>query len=302
MNRKVLVTGATGFIGRHSLPALRALDFEVHATFLENRAFLDSDIQWHQADLLDESKTKVLLDKIRPTHLLHFAWYAVPKLYWTSQENVRWLRASVKLLECFALSGGQRVVMAGTCAEYDWSDGLCSEKTTKLLPKSLYGSCKNILQNRLANFDAQGNLSTAWGRIFFVFGEDEPSDKLVSATINRLQNGERVSFSTGTQIRDFLHVADVGEAFAALLNSEVTGPVNIASGKETEVREIIRGIAKLLQKEDLLECGEPPTSVDYPPLLVAETQILNNNVGWHAAKGFTERLEQVVRSKVDLNK
>jgi nucleoside-diphosphate-sugar epimerase len=297
MKKRVLVTGATGFIGRHCLPALKAKEFEIHATFRENQPSFDEEIHWHQADLLNDSQTKLLLETLCPTHLLHFAWYAEPKLYWTSPENLRWLEASVNLLRYFAGNGGKRVVMAGTCAEYDWSDGICAEYTTMLAPKNLYGSCKNMLHTTLTNFAKQSNLSEAWGRIFFVFGEDEPSEKLISATINRLQNGEKVLLLSETQIRDFLHVADVGEAFVALLESEVSGAVNIASGKEIEVRDIIKNIAKILQKEDLLEFGEPQNAVDYPPQLVAETRILNHEVGWQPAKSFDERLKQLISIK-----
>ncbi len=298
MERRVLVTGATGFIGRHSLPALKAKGFEIHAAFIGEQPNFTPEIHWHEADLLDDLQAKLLLEKVSPTHLLHFAWYAEPKLYWTSPENLRWLEASVNLLRYFAGNGGKRVVMAGTCAEYDWTDGVCDEYKTMLAPKNLYGSCKNILQTTLGNFAKQSDLNAAWGRIFFVFGEDEPKEKLISATIHRLQNNEKVLLSPEPQIRDFLHVADVGEAFVALLDSDVSGAVNIASGKGIEVREIIKSIAKHLKKEDLLEFGESQNTVDYPPLLVAETRILNIEVDWQASKSFEERLQQVIKAKV----
>ena len=58
---------------------------------------------------------------IRPEVLIHLAWYAEHGKYWTSPENVRWVEASLALLRGFAAAGGRRVVMAGTCAEYEWS-------------------------------------------------------------------------------------------------------------------------------------------------------------------------------------
>src|SRR5262249_16760441 len=122
---KVVVTGASGFIGRHSLPALVARGHEVHA--MARRALQLPRLPAHVCDLLDPHATAALIARVRPTHLLHFAWYAVPGKYWTAPENLDWVAATLHLLRGFAASGGQRVVMAGTCAEYDWSHPTLSE-------------------------------------------------------------------------------------------------------------------------------------------------------------------------------
>ncbi len=80
------------------------------------------------ADLLDGRETEAVLSRVQPTHLLHFAWYTVPGRYWTAPDNLRWTEASLRLLRAFEAHGGRRVVMAGTCAEYDWRYGYCSER------------------------------------------------------------------------------------------------------------------------------------------------------------------------------
>ncbi|HEY4970722.1 MAG TPA: NAD-dependent epimerase/dehydratase family protein, partial [Steroidobacteraceae bacterium] len=123
--KRVLVSGAGGFIGRWSVPALLGLGYEVHAV-LSGNASRDSPKQLegakiHFADLLNESNVDALMSETRPTHLLHFAWIATPGLYWQSAENFRWAAASERLLRCFGARGGRRVLMAGSCAEYDWS-------------------------------------------------------------------------------------------------------------------------------------------------------------------------------------
>ena len=58
---------------------------------------------------------------LRPSHLLHFAWYVTPGKFWTSPENIDWLQASLDLVTSFLDCGGERSVIAGTCAEYDWT-------------------------------------------------------------------------------------------------------------------------------------------------------------------------------------
>ena len=193
-------------------------------------------VHWHDVDLLDTQKTNELIATIHPTHLLHFAWYAKPGEYWDSTENVRWLEGSLHLLRVFQKAGGARVVMAGTCAEYDWKFGYCSEYVTPLAPSSLYGTCKNAMQHLLKDFSRETNLSSAWGRIFFLYGPHENPNRLVSSVILNLIHNKMAPCSHGNQIRDFLHVKDVASAFVSLLMSNVDGPVNIASGKPIAIK------------------------------------------------------------------
>ncbi len=119
-SKRVLVTGAAGFVGGHSLPFLMANGFEVHAVDICIPKEKFPGLHWHQVDLLDQKSCLELLETIRPTHLLHFAWYAKHGEYWNSLENLRWVEGSLHLLRAFYDKGGERVVMAGTCAEYGW--------------------------------------------------------------------------------------------------------------------------------------------------------------------------------------
>ena len=204
--KRILVTGARGFIGRHCLPLLVARGYEVHAVSSQRITANASDVYWYQADLLDPSQVLALVTKVRAGHLLHLAWYTVPGKYWTSPKNLRWVQASVSLLQEFVAHGGQRVVMAGSCAEYDWRYGYCSEAVTPLAPRTLYGTCKHSLQLVLSAFAKQTGLSAAWGRIFFLFGPYEHPDRLVAFVIRSLLKGEAARCSHGNQIRDFLYV------------------------------------------------------------------------------------------------
>jgi nucleoside-diphosphate-sugar epimerase len=295
--KRVLLTGATGFIGRHSLPRLLERGFEVHA--VSSGAARDEDetppgLHWHRADLLAGDSIPGLLADVGPTHLLHFAWDVTPGKFWSSTDNLRWVQASLHLLQSFARAGGRRVVMAGTCAEYDWRDGYCSETKTPLAPRSLYGACKHSLQLMGSALAGQLGLSMAWGRIFFLYGPHEPPQKLVSHVIRGLLKGERVACTEGRQLRDFLYVEDVAAAFVALLDGEIKGPVNIASGKPIAVREVISRIAEHLGGTDLVAFGELPASADEPPLLVGETARLREEVGYRPRFGLDEGLARTI--------
>lgn len=294
MTERVLITGATGFIGRHCLPALLERGYEVHAVGFNTPGGVLPGIQWHRANLLDVNQVSGLLHNLRPTHLMHFAWYATPGRYWTAVENLSWLQASLALAQAFAQNGGQRLVGAGTCAEYDWRFGYCSEAMTPLMPATLYGICKNALQNVLDVFAKQAGLSAAWGRIFFVYGPYERPQRLVPSVINSLIKGEVARCSHGQQFRDFLHVADVAEAFVTLLESDVNGPVNIASGHPIALKDMISEIAARLGRPDLIHWGVVPTAPDEPPLLMADTRRLMGEVGWGPQHDLDNGLTQTI--------
>jgi nucleoside-diphosphate-sugar epimerase len=302
--RRVLVSGAGGFIGRWSVPELRRLGYEVHAVLSGNAGrevpeqLLGAKI--HVADLLDESRVDELLREAKPTHLLHFAWIATPGLYWDSAENFRWVSASEHLLRSFGAHGGRRIVMAGSCAEYDWSRAdICDEETSPLANESAaalspYAECKIALQRTLAEFGRRDHLSTAWGRIFFQFGPHEHPDRLVPSVICNLLMNREALCSQGSQVRSFLYVADVGAAFAALLDSELEGPVNIGSGEGIALADFINRLARLIGRPDLVRLGARPTPAREPALLLPKVHRLRDELRWRPRLTLNEGLNDTI--------
>ena len=292
--KKVLVTGATGFIGRHCLDLLADQGFEIHAVHLGGPISATSGVVWHECDLLAADRSAALMAKIKPTHMLHFAWYAVPNKYLTSIENIRWLQASLDLLINFEKHGGSRAVLAGTCAEYDWNYEYCSEETTPLRPQTLYGACKNSLQQVLSQFSRQTGISSAWGRIFFLYGSHEHPGRLVPYVICSLLQDKPAHCTHGNYVRDFLHVQDVASAFVALLESAITGPVNIASGSPVALEAVVNTIADKLDKRELVRFGQRPSESTEPGSLTAEVKRLNNEVGWTPTYDLDQGLAQTI--------
>jgi nucleoside-diphosphate-sugar epimerase len=276
---RVLVTGATGFVGRHTLAALAKRGFEVHAV-ARSVGYDEAQVVWHEADLLEAGPAEALLRAVKPSHLVHFAWFAKPGEFWSSAQNERWLDASTRMLHAFAESGGARAVIAGTCAEYSWSSGVCVEGKTPLVPATLYGRSKDALRRRAEEIAGASGIEVAWGRIFFLYGPHEHSQRLVPSVTRSLLRGEQAACTEGEQIRDFMHVEDVGEAFAALLDSDVRGAVNIASGSGTRVRDLVELIGRIIGRPDLLRFGAIAASPDDPPVLVADVTRLRMEAGW----------------------
>lgn len=276
--KRVLVTGASGFIGRHALATLLRKNFEVHA--VSRRPQVAGDVHWHSADLLDPAASSALLKKVRPSHLLHLAWYAEHGKFWTSEINRQWVAGTVALVESFRDAGGRFVVAAGTCAEYEWRDGYCDEDITPLKPATEYGGCKNSARMQLERICRDAGIVAAWGRIFLLYGPHEHPSRFVASVIRALLQDEDALCTHGNQVRDFLHVEDAAEVFAALLDSGVSGPVNIGSGQAVSLAEIGRRIGVLTGRPERLKFGARPIPPGDPPVLVPVLRRLSQTVKW----------------------
>ncbi|MEE9428454.1 MAG: NAD(P)-dependent oxidoreductase [Paracoccaceae bacterium] len=252
MGKRVLVTGATGLIGRMTIAPLRALGYEVIA--LSRKANVPAAVETLACDLLDASSRTKALQKARASHLLHLAWYDGPENRWTAPQNRDWGQATVKLVREFSQAGGQRVVCMGSCAEYDWAQEVLREDSP-LNPASLYGKAKADTSNVVMDLAKETGLSIAWARAFFCYGPGEPKGRLLGDLLLGLSKGENVPCTDGLQQRDFLHSSDYGRALATVLDSDHAGPVNIASGQAVEVRALITIAARLMGAPELVQLG-----------------------------------------------
>lgn len=276
--RRVLVTGGAGFVGRQTLSELSARGFEVHAA--DRRALREEAAVWHELDLLDARAVSELVAAVRPTHLLHLAWCTAHGKFWSAPENLDWVAASIALLSAVTAAGVERVVGAGSCAEYDWSYGYCVEDLTPTRSATLYGTSKNTFCEVLLARVRELGLGAAWGRIFLAYGPFEHPDRLVPSVTRALLRGERAACTHGEQVRDVLHVRDVARAFVHLLDGPAQGAFNVCSGTPVSIKSVVELIAEEIGRRDLLALGALPARAEDPPLLVGSPTRLR-------ASGFT---------------
>ena len=293
--KRVIVTGGSGFIGYNTLQCLLDEGYEVHALTSKDVEVLEcNNIIWHKVNLLEKSEVEKMIKEIQPTDILHFAWYAVPGKYNNAEENLLWLESSMELLKKFKLYGGKRFVFAGTCFEYNLNYGYLSERLSPLEPNSLYGICKYSFENIAMKYCANTGISFASGRIFYLYGEMEKTNRIIPYVIHCLINNEIAHCSHGNQIRDFLNVKDVASAFVEILQSNVEGSVNIGSGEGVKLKDILLKIGEKLGKKDLIHFGDIKTSTDEPEMIVANNKRLKTETNWVQKFGLDNGLEETI--------
>jgi len=291
---KILLTGATGFIGKYVAERLiiKGIDF---VTVGRNAPNINNE---HiNADLLLIKSFDQMLRTAQATHLIHLAWYAEHGKYWTSPLNDKWAEATLKLVEAFCNSGGQGVIAAGTCAEYDWTHGYCSEETTLIKPETLYGQAKDKTRKLVLSICGKNNVPCVWGRIFFPYGKEEHPHRLIPSLVSVFR-GERPPFGVNSsQYRDLLYAFDVAEAFIFLLLSEKTGIFNVSSGKPVQIIDVVYKIATLLNVNPKTILDLTTDRPGEPSLLVGENFKLKS-LGWKPEYTLDEGLEKVVKKNI----
>lgn len=292
------MTGATGFIGSHVARLLVREGYEVHALIRPRsnlwrlRDILPS-LQVVSCELLASEELSEQLSRIQPDLCLHLAWYAEPGKYLASTENVRLLTASLNLASRLAELGCKKLVAAGTCLEYDTRLGLLSERSPTR-PQSLYAASKLALCLLLEQLASKSGMRVAWLRFFYQYGPFEDERRLVPSVIRSLLRNQPVKVTPGEQVRDYLHVEDVAAAVFAVALSDLSGPVNIGSGKPVTVREIVTTIGALLHRPHLVELGGLPYEPSDPMFVCADNRLLVENTNWVPRYNLEQGLRQTV--------
>lgn len=242
--KKVMITGARGFIGKY---VVRLLEKEYEVRPFEGNLF-ETNIEDYVAD-------------IKPDYLINLAWVTGPG-YLDSEDNIRFVQAGIRLYDAFFANGGKRAVYIGTEQEYKRQQYPLKETDT-IKAESLYAECKAYLGKILVDNSLKTGKGFVWGRLFFVYGAGEKEKRLMPSIIRGLLNNDIVTCSYEKYVRDYIYVKDVASAIVACLFSDYSGFVNIGGGKSTSIEDIantaqsiIGGTGKVVFKAEE-DCGQP---------------------------------------------
>jgi nucleoside-diphosphate-sugar epimerase len=280
----VLVTGATGFVGSQVVRHLLESDVEVAALVRPGSdrrrlAGIAGKIQILEADLEDSAAVASQLALARPEACIHTAWYAVPGKYLVAPENLDSLRSSLALLEELARAGCKHVVGVGTCFEYEMAYALLKEDSpTK--PTTLYAATKLAFNVVAAQRLKQLGIGMAWARLFYIYGPFEDSRRLVPAAIKALTEGREFATTSGDQVRDYLHIADVASALCALSQNRLEGAFNVCSGEPVTMAGLMRTLGELLGRKELIRLGAFPNREWDPQFVCGDNHRLRTKARW----------------------
>ena len=272
MSGVVLITGATGFVGRQVLRALGDQGAQVRLVVRDEKQLalvgrecveslvLSPDIFVEDASWWAKACRGVDI-------VIHVAWYAEPCKYLQSAKNLDCLIGTLQMAKGAVQAGVRRFIGVGTCFEYELSSGTLSAESP-LQPLTPYAGSKAAAFMALAQCLPQQGVEFAWCRLFYLYGEGEDARRLVPYLRTNLAAGQPVKLASGKQIRDFLNVREAGQMIAETAMGQQQGPVNICSGIPITVRRLAEQIADEYGRRDLLDFGARPDNLIDPPCVV----------------------------------
>lgn len=272
MKKIVLLTGGTGFVGRHLAAELAARGYLIRfvvrtgrATAVAPTAAVESVVE--TANLFTESVERCADMCAGVDTVVHAAWYAEPGRYLVDEQNFACLTGSLNLGRGAAIAAVRRFIGLGTCLEYDTSVGRLAPDTP-LKPASPYAAAKAATFLNLMNWLPRHEVGFAWCRLFYLYGEGEDQRRIVPYICERLRAGLPAELTTGDQVRDFLDVKFATKLIADVVESDVVGAVNICSGNAVTVRQLAEAIADEFGRRDLLRFGVKPKHDTEPAVVV----------------------------------
>lgn len=261
---KVAVTGATGFLGRHVVPALLARGANVVAAARNPGEVYAAGpgLELATINLRDPEGAVSALGQ--PEVLLHLAWEGLPN-YKSDVHLLEELPRQISFLDACKRSGIRRLVVAGTCLEYGMREGELDEMMP-VAPTTAYGHAKDQLHQHLEREAVTGRLDLTWLRIFYLFGPGQAKSSLYSQLKNAVESGAHaISMSPGDQLRDFLPVETAAAHMGTLaLQERGAGTVNICSGAPIDVAGLARAWLRSWGSKLYLDLGVLPYP-DYEP-------------------------------------
>ena len=265
---RILVTGATGFIGNYLIPELLKTGNNIIATGVEDKkeikkSWID-EVVYIQHDFNNNCENCYKLFQ-NPDRLVHLAWEGLPnyKELFHIEKN---LFTSYNFIRNLVQNGTKDISILGTCFEYGMQNGPLSEDLLTM-PDNPYALAKDTLRKFLEELNRHFNFNLKWIRLFYMFGEGQNKNSILELLKTSLERGDKVfNMSGGEQLRDYLPVGKVAEYISKIsLSENFSGVINCCSGEPVSIRNLVENFLKENNKSIMLNLGYYPYP-DYEPM------------------------------------
>ncbi len=293
---KILVTGATGFIGSAFCRLALSHGHEIAGLMLPTEippAHVPASerMTWLRGTLAELPWREI--ETFQPEVCVHFAWIATPGVYLESPENENYLRWSLDLVQRLRGLGTNHIVGVGTCIEYRITDAPLSEAHTPVDPTTLYSRCKNALRETLEAQARKDGWHFCWGRVFYPYGVGEHPARLCSSLIQKFRRGEKLLLKTPRSTKDYIYIEDLAAAILLTVEQQFTGTINWGTGTGISVRQIADAVAAMVGRPELV-AELSPAETDPLGFVVADATRLKQ-LGWQPQFGLEQGLSKLIQ-------
>jgi nucleoside-diphosphate-sugar epimerase len=241
---KILITGATGFIGSHLVKKLSDKGHEVLALSRTIPVQSNKCVSWIAADLCYPETYRDRINDFLPEVLIHLAWGGIPDFSLNNSLNN--LNSSLNLISFVAEIGScKKILISGSCWEYSNHEGECFE-TDLALPNNYFTLAKNSLREWISMIAEQKSIDFGWFRLFYVYGPGQRFEALLPTIIRGIKEGKVPNIKNPYNANDYIFIEDVVVAFEQAVDQKFTsGIYNLGSGASTSAIDICRIVEKV---------------------------------------------------------
>jgi len=262
---KILITGATGFIGHYVVNELLKTKNELILTSSKKDASVPANTKHIPYNLNQKDVGNLFEFFEKPDLVIHLAWEGLPnyKELFHIDKN---LFNSYFFLKNLVENGLKNLVVLGTCLEYGLQNG-CLNENMETRPVTAYGLAKDVLRKLMEELQKKHKFNFKWIRLFYQYGAGQREDSLFSQLNKALEENRKVfNMSGGEQLRDILETEKVAEYIVKIsLQNKEMGIFNCCNGKPTSIRTFIEDYIQKMNKKIELNLGYYPYP-DFEPM------------------------------------
>ena len=296
--KRVLITGASGFVGANLTRRLVELGDEVHAVIRHEHPLwrlesIASDVVTHDADLVNPEQIEGVVRKVKPEWIFHLAVYgAYPFQTDVRQMNTTNIVGTVNLLEACRREGFERFINTGSSSEYGYKNYAPSEDENPD-PNSYYAITKSLATTYCSYAAKHFGLPLTTLRLYSAFGPFEEPTRLIPTLVLQGLRGRLPPLVDPMIARDYVHVEDVVSAYLATARCSTTEPgmkLNVGSGTQTDLRTVVECARRILDVGEEPQWGSFPARAWDTSVWVADNRRIKALTGWRPELTFEQGL------------